>query len=67
MALNIEELDKKIHQKQMELVELEEFRSLFLKYGDDISGKNGITGGLPRKNSQPGARLVPSLPRMQTD
>jgi hypothetical protein len=41
MALNIEELDKKIHQKQMELVELEEFRSLFLKYGDDISGKNG--------------------------
>jgi hypothetical protein len=60
MALNLKELDKKIHQRKMELEELEEFRSLLEKYGDVVSSKNGSQHRPSAK--KPPRRAVRSTP-----
>lgn len=49
MPLTLEELEKKIHETKMQLQELEEFRSLFVKYGEIGSSNGNVRRRAPAK------------------
>ena len=60
MPLTLQELEKKIHETKMQLAELEDFRALFVKYGD-IGASNGKVRRAPmKKRSRPTNNAAPN-------